>query len=418
MLKCFTLIVSIFLFSQSLFAQMVLKYKTTVLNTVISIPLNGTVNVTVDWGDGSSKETFTSAGVQTHKYVLNGSYIVKISGSLSHFGSENPKKPVIIGPSLISVENWEGLGLNSLSFAFYEASRLISVPTSLPTSVTDLDWMFTGDSSFNQNINTWNTDNITNMGGMFYGAVSFSQPIGSWNTQRVTNMVAMFADAISFNQPLSTWNTVKVEDMSSMFYNAHAFNQPIGTWNTASVTDMSWMFFGASVFNQPIGTWNITNVKDMSGMLEGVALCTVHYDQLLNGWAAQDVKLGVHLFAGGNHYSAAATAARSILLSKSWSIVDKGLGVDNTKCPSITGVANLEGSTDSQKIEIYPNPSAGLFTVSGLNSLGSISIYNSVGILVYETKTNETSQIIDLTSYEAGIYLLKAGSKSTKLVIE
>lgn len=68
---------------------MVLKYKTTVSNTTIYLPLNGAVDVAVDWGDGNKKQTFTYPNPQLHTFMDTGSFTVIISGNLSRFGITN-----------------------------------------------------------------------------------------------------------------------------------------------------------------------------------------------------------------------------------------------------------------------------------------------------------------------------------------
>jgi len=90
---------------------------------------------------------------------------------------------------------------------------------------------------------------------------TFNQDISSWNTAAVTNMSYMFGYTSAFNQDISSWNTAAVTDMSFMFYHASTFNQDISSWNTAAVTNMIGMFYNASTFNQDLTKWCVTNVS-------------------------------------------------------------------------------------------------------------------------------------------------------------
>jgi surface protein len=214
-------------------------------------------SVEVDWGDNSEKETFSS-GTILHTYNT-GDYIITINGKATSYGKVN-----YIGVSMITeVVSWGTLALKSLANSFYDASNLTKVPTTIPSSVTDLSFMFAGVPNFNQNLNNWDTRNITNMEGMFSYAISFNQPI-TWNTDKVTNMELMFYTTTSFNQPIHFSNTSNVKTMRNMFAAASIFNQPI-TFNTSKVTDMSFMFADATLFDQPLD-FDTSNVTTMSIM--------------------------------------------------------------------------------------------------------------------------------------------------------
>ena len=99
-------------------------------------------------------------------------------------------------------------------------------------------------------MNTWNVSAVTDMNQLFLGHTSFNDDISDWNVTEVTNTSQMFKNAYDFNQDISGWNVSKVTDMSKMFNSARDFNQDISSWNTANVTDMYAMFYFAKSFNQ------------------------------------------------------------------------------------------------------------------------------------------------------------------------
>ena len=51
---------------------------------------------------------------------------------------------------------------------------------------------------------------MTDMSNMFSGTTTFNQPINSWDTSNVTNMNYMFDQAIAFNQNISGWDVANV----------------------------------------------------------------------------------------------------------------------------------------------------------------------------------------------------------------
>ena len=183
---------------------------------------------------------------------------------------------------------WNLTGLVSVSGMFNGASILTSVPSDIPTGVTDMGYMFTS-SAFNGDISNWDVSNVTDMNNMFLDASQFNQDISGWIVSNVTDMENMFRSATAFNngdtgdngtKPLS-WggNTSNVTDMNNMFLDASQFNQDISSWTTSSVTGMSGMFFNAAIFNngdtgdngtKPL-SWggNTSNVTDMTNMFRG-----------------------------------------------------------------------------------------------------------------------------------------------------
>ncbi len=428
--------------------------------TTVTLPLQGTVNVTVNWGDGNS-DTYTTAGYQDYTYAAEGIYTVSITGNLTQFGNGFTATPNI--DKLVGVTSFGDIGLTSLSGAFKGAANLTKVPTRLPLTVTNTSSMFSGASTFNQDIGSWDVSNVTNMSYMFDRASSFNQDIGSWNVGKVTDMRYMFYEANVFNQDISEWDVSKVTNMGNMFFNACAFNQNISSWDVSKVTNMGRMFWGASVFNQDISGWNVANVTNMEGMFyrayafnkdigswdvskvtnmrnmfneafsfihdisrwnvslvtdmtdmfRGVTLSTVTYNNMLIAWAGQAVKNGVSFHGGNSKYSPGAAAeARAVLTGTyGWTITDGGesnLPAIVTLTPSDITLTSV--TTGGNIIADGGNPITARGVVWGTSANPTIS--SNIGITTdgsgTGTFTSNITGLTELTTYHVRAYATNA----------
>ena len=384
--------------SWSASAQMVLEFNTNLSEgKTITLPLYGTVNATVNWGDGNNN-TYTVEGLQEHTYAAEGTYTVSISGSLTHFGYDNAGSIPNID-KLVRVTSFGNIGLTSLSNAFYGAVNLIELPPQLPSTVGSLESMlrqasdfnfdiggwdvsnvssmfnlFRDATSFNQNIGGWDVSNTGDMGYMFSGATAFNQDIGSWNVSKVYNMFSLFSGAESFNQDIGSWDVSKATMMSYMFRGANVFNQDISSWNVSGVYEManmfswtsnfnqdisSWdvsrvinmteMFSNAIAFNQDIGSWDVGNVTKMTDMFKDITLSTNNYNNILIGWAGQTVNNDINFNGGNSKYSPGEAAdARAVLTGTyGWTIIDGGesnaLAVSTLAPSEITATSATSG---------------------------------------------------------------------------
>src|SRR5690554_214704 len=262
-------------------AQMVLQFDTNLSDgKTITLPLYGTVDVTVNWGDGSNN-TYTEAGNQDHTYAAEGTYTVEISGSLTQFGQYDYPN----ADKLVKVTSFGDIGLYSLDHAFHNAVNLVEVPTQLPSSVKILESTFREAINFNFDIGGWDVSNVYNMRGLFHSTSSFNQDISNWDVSNVGNMGYMFFKAIAFNQDIGSWDVSKVYNMFNMFNGASSFNQDISNWNVGKVTSMGSMFREATAFNQDISGWDVSKVYNMNYMFDGCA----SFNQDISGWDVSKV---------------------------------------------------------------------------------------------------------------------------------
>lgn len=266
----------------------VLEYVTTSANQSIVLPFRGATNVVIDFNDGTTPVSRTIGNDMTYTYAVPGTYQIKITGTMTGYGSGSSQFNTYSVPNklLTSVLQWGDTGVTSLSGALFDTDNLIYVPADLPSTVTDLSFLFRNKSAnwtgLMSNISTWDTSNVTNFQSTFHGAIGFGNDldITGWDTSSATTMREMFNGASSFNQNISSWNVGLVQDMVAMFERATVFNQPIGSWNVSNVSNMSLMFRFVGTFNHPLNTWNVSQVTNFSSMFYGASA----FNQDLNLW--------------------------------------------------------------------------------------------------------------------------------------
>ncbi len=83
----------------------------------------------------------------------------------------------------------------------------------------------------------------------------------------------------------------------------------------------------------------------------------------------------------------------------------------------ITTTGLNEASINNPEINVYPNPTNGVFNVDFKNA-NNIKVFNMLGIVVYETKVEqetEGTKNIDLSSFADGIYFINVSNTSGSL---
>ncbi|MEQ1734747.1 MAG: T9SS type A sorting domain-containing protein, partial [Bacteroidia bacterium] len=79
--------------------------------------------------------------------------------------------------------------------------------------------------------------------------------------------------------------------------------------------------------------------------------------------------------------------------------------VDTTACVSITSVGIKALNITNANINLYPNPSNGVFTIE-LNANGSVIIMDVLGKVIINQNVTKGKNTIDLSAYSNGVYVL------------
>lgn len=344
-----------------------------------------------------------------------GKYILKITPDASfRFVFDHGSITYADRSELIELSQWGDSKWNTnMAGGFYYCDNLKITATDVPnfTGVTDMSNMFQYCSSITSipNINQWDTSSVTNMSKMFSSAQNFNGDLSGWDTSAVTNMNQMFYDATKFNSDISKWNTGKVTDMGYMFNNATAFNQDISNWNVASVNAFYSMFNGAGSFNQNLGTWQLKSYTSMYSMLDNSGMDCINYGRTLYGWASQSTG-GGSLGAKNLIYGTEGKIYRDQLIAKGWTI--SGDFYDDSCTGSVLSANDV---ANKKAVKIYPNPvDATLFINS--EAAEQAYLYNTAGQMLKTIKLNKGTNSTDVSTLAKGLYILKVGNDSFKII--
>ena len=101
----------------------------------------------------------------------------------------------------------------------------------------------------------------------------------------------------------------------------------------------------------------------------------------------------------------------------------RGIWESNIYTKPLLIESNGSSEINQEEIEkfnfmVYPNPNNGEFAVHGSRNLlnETIYIYDSIGSLLFTQQLNSLSQMVSLTDFPSGIYLIKINQFKTRII--
>jgi hypothetical protein len=97
--------------------------------------------------------------------------------------------------------------------------------------------------------------------------------------------------------------------------------------------------------------------------------------------------------------------------------VDNHFG-ENWEIQTPDKIVGINNKTDEEVLKVYPNPTSGMIYISGAELKNkTVEIYNIVGRNVYKEKLNNNNPSIDLSDLQQGVYLLKTGTLTQRIIL-
>ena len=229
-------------------------------------------------------------------------------------------------------------------------------------------------------------------------------------TRAAANVISMFSNAYT-NLTVDTWRTswsqanfadVQIVGNDTKKYTSLDF---VGVETVASPVNAAAMtHFHVDVWTPNMTTFRIKLVDaGQDGVLgagTGVNATTEHelvFTPTLSGWNSYDLLLSN--FTGLTNKSKIAQ-----LIFSGLPVGGGTVFIDNVYFAN-TPLSNQ--SFASQNIRMYPNPTTGIFAIEGSKIIDAVNVYNVLGQEVLKINPNATNVSIDMSKFNAGVYVLK-----------
>lgn len=86
--------------------------------------------------------------------------------------------------------------------------------------------------------------------------------------------------------------------------------------------------------------------------------------------------------------------------------IDSYLGEGFDTCQIYNGTIGVKTLTEDLKIELYPNPTRDLLTISSKKNVNSITVFNSLGVMIKQINNRSTAEI-DVKDLLSGLYFFQ-----------
>ena len=276
--------------------------RTTGASETVTLPMTGSVNTVIDWGDGSSPETVTTDNI-THVYATADDYTIAITGSCDVFAFDNAGDKL----KLIELLAW-GTDFTFTTLDFYGCSNLVTASDlgESGATPTDLSDAFRNCSSLTSlDVTGFDTSSCANMADMFLGCTGLtSLDVTSFDTSSCTNMERMFRNCTGLTSlDVTGFDTSSCAGMRGMFFDC-----------TSLTSDPGIVGFDVE---------SLTAAENMCSNANSM-LSTAEYNAILVAWEAQAVQNNVNVHFGDATYSGAGATARAALIADGWTVSDGG----------------------------------------------------------------------------------------------
>lgn len=235
---------------------------------------------------------------------------------------------------------------------------------------------------------------------------------------------ATWLSAMDSTQTLCPGDSLKLEvdtHTANHYYVLHKDGQVVDSNTTGAFWVHTAGRYEALAFVHP--SCSDTSSTIQVGLATSHPIQLVQQDSLLSITALPDTLLAIQWFRD----SVALSGAGSSELLATDTGKYYAQVVDTSGCVSYSdtilyqpnsGSTSLLERAPSMGLQVYPNPTSGGCSVSGLHLHQPFSIISLQGQVMYRGKSNQKSVVLDLKDFPAGLYLLKQQSRVVRFIVQ
>ena len=200
---------------------------------------------------------------------------------------------------------------------------------------------------------------------------------------RITTFLFLFISSIGFSQTTPI-NNSNFYDAVSDCLATHPVTGlcidseygPMPDWDVSNVTSMAFAFADRTNFDADISGWDVSNVTNMYEMFALSNLNTNTYDAILQGWATQDLNIGLNLGSQSLNYCNSQVERQSIIDNFGWTINGDDLDCSDATDCTLACNDNVQISLNND-CEVIVTPGMLLEDEGGPTCAYTVEIYDA-----------------------------------------
>ncbi|HEV7231499.1 MAG TPA: C1 family peptidase [Bacteroidia bacterium] len=359
---------------------------------------DNSVNSPTTWswafGDGST----STVQNPTHVYTASGTYTVSLAAQ-NAYGTNTATKNNVVKVSIMTAPTTTGVTRNG--------PGVVNLSASVSSGAASIDWYASATGGTVLNTGTTYSPNI-NATTTYYVANENTSPVSSLGLANNSAGGGYYTANTDRRIYFNVLNPVQINSVD-VYANTAGARTIVVLNNAGAVVDSARFTAVTGLNTVPV---NFTLAPDTGYAMKMSATSAV---DLFRNNTGVTYPYSVSGLVSITNSDAATTPGNYYYYFYNWKVQTPVCSSTRTPVTgTVTTITGINDPAQNSGFRFYPNPNNGQFTIDGLNNENIIEVYDIVGKLVYQIRTNNASCTIDIRDKGKGIYVFKVMNTNSK----